>query len=183
MKILSAEKAPDITVLGIDPGLSSTGYAVLHQYSGRLVFQEGGLITTASNRPLEERLKEIFRGLTEVVEGHRPDLVAVEDLYSDYQNPASAVLMGHARGVCLLVAANHCLPVASYRPTRVKKSLTGNGRASKQQVKGMVKVILELAAEPTSEHVADAIAVALCHLREIRVQELNLHRQSRPGGG
>ena len=183
MKILPVEKAPAVTVLGIDPGLSSTGYAVLHQHGDRLVFREGGLITTASSRSLEERLKEIFWGLSEVVAGHRPDLVAVEDLYSDYQNPASAVLMGHARGVCLLVAANHCLPVASYRPTRVKKSLTGNGRASKRQVKGMVKVMLGLAAEPTSEHVADAIAVALCHLRETRVQGLNRHNRGRPGGG
>lgn len=159
-------------MVGIDPGLSSTGYAVLREYSGMVSFQEGGIISTPSTWSLEERLKEIFDGLTEVVALFKPDLMAVEDLYSDYQNPISAVLMGHARGVCLLAAARHSVPVASYRPTRVKKSLTGNGRASKQQVKGMVKVVLGLAAEPASEHVADAIAVALCHLRENRVNNI-----------
>lgn len=159
---------PRITVVGIDPGLSSTGYAVLHETGGRVCFREGGLITTPSSMALEDRLKEIFLGLTEVVASFRPDLVAVEDLYSDYKNPTSAVLMGHARGACLLAAANQSVPVASYRPTRVKKSLTGNGRASKQQVKSMVQVVLQLSAEPRSEHVADAIAVALCHLRERR---------------
>lgn len=166
------DRPPGITVVGIDPGLSSTGYAVLRENNGLISFLEGGIISTPSTMSLEERLKEIFVGLTEVVGGFKPELVAVEDLYSDYQNPISAVLMGHARGVCLLAAANQSVPVASYRPTRVKKSLTGNGRASKQQVKGMVKVVLGLSAEPASEHVADAIAVALCHLREKRVNSI-----------
>lgn len=169
MNVPAAEKPSGITVLGIDPGLSNTGYAVLQEVNGTVAFREGGIISTPSNRPLEDRLREIYLGLTEVVASFEPDLVAVEDLYSDYQNPASAVLMGHARGVCLLAASSHSVPVASYRPTRVKKSLTGNGRASKQQVKSMVKVVLRLSVEPSSEHVADAIAVALCHLQERRV--------------
>jgi crossover junction endodeoxyribonuclease RuvC len=171
-QVPEVEKSPGITVVGIDPGLANTGYAVLREINGKISFQEGGIISTPSNRPLEDRLKEIFLGLTEVVASFEPDLVAVEDLYSDYQNPASAVLMGHARGVCLLAASSHSVPVASYRPTRVKKSLTGNGRASKQQVKSMVKVVLQLPSEPHSEHVADAIAVALCHLRERQVSAI-----------
>lgn len=157
-------------VLGIDPGLADTGYAIINGFRGRLTLQEGGLIRTGSQYPLNQRLREIYTELNAVIRGLQPAVVAIEDLYSDYLNPGTAILMGHARGVCLLAAAECGLAVCSYTPTRVKKSLTGNGRASKEQVKAMVRLNLGLEPGPLSEHIADAIAVALCH---IRCQQIN----------
>jgi crossover junction endodeoxyribonuclease RuvC len=157
----------DYRVLGIDPGLANTGYAVISKVEGQLVLRNGGLIHTDSKIPLTQRLKEIYQELNLVINEQMPAIVAMEDLYSDYRNPGTAILMGHARGICLLSAANHGLEVISYSPARVKKSLTGNGRASKDQVKAMVRITLELDQELTSEHVADALAVALCHIREL----------------
>jgi crossover junction endodeoxyribonuclease RuvC len=158
-------------ILGIDPGLADTGYAIVNG-SGRLPFLlEGGLIRTNRKVPLNFRLKEIYDELVSVIQAKAPTIVAMEDLFTDYRNPSTAILMGHARGVCLLAAANCGLSVMSYSPARVKKSLTGNGRASKEQVKAMVRVTLGLREEPSSEHVADAIAVALCHLRELSARD------------
>ena len=158
-------KQTEYKVLGIDPGLADTGYAIISKIQGQLVLREGGLIRTDSKDPLNQRLKEIYVELNAVINGQLPAIVAIEDLYSDYHNPSTAILMGHARGVCLLAAANYGLTVKSYTPARVKKSLTGNGRASKEQVKAMVRINLGLDQRSISEHVADAIAVALCHFR------------------
>ncbi len=157
-------------VLGIDPGLADTGYAIISEVKGQLVLQEGGLIRTDSQYPLNQRLREIYAELNAVIRGQQPAVVAIEDLYSDYLNPSTAILMGHARGVCLLAAADYGLTVSSYTPARVKKSLTGNGRASKEQVKAMVRINLGLEQKPLSEHIADAIAVALCHIRCQRIK-------------
>jgi len=156
----------DITVLGIDPGLSSTGYAVLQRKAGRIEWIEGGVIATSSEDDLPLRLSELYREVQTLLDAFAPAAVAVEDLFTAYRNPSAAVLMGHARGVCLLAAGERGLPVISYTATRVKKSLTGNGRASKLQVMQMVKTVLGLSQMPASEHIADAAAVALCFLWE-----------------
>ena len=150
-------------ILGIDPGLASTGYGVIDCTDGRPTLVEGGVITTDKDKPLEERIEQIYRELAELIEEFHPDSMAVEDLYTSYRHPRTAVLMGHARGVMFLAAAQHGTPVAGYSPARLKKAITGNGSASKRQVQLMVQTILGLGKPPTPDHVADALAAALCH--------------------
>jgi len=128
------------------------------------VLEAGFVATTAEGRaPLETRLKSIHESICEIIERLKPDAMAVEQLYSHYAHPRTAILMGHARGVIFLAASRGGVPVVSYSATQVKKSLTGNGRAGKEQVQRMVQTVLGLGALPSPPDVADALAVALCH--------------------
>lgn len=156
-----------LTVLGIDPGLRVTGYAVVNYNGGIPKVREAGVLRTKDKDTLEMRLKTIFDGLDNIIGEFRPDSIAVEKLYSHYNHPQTAVVMGHARGMIFLCAANHEIPVESYASTRIKKSLTGNGRASKLQVQKSVKSLLRLREIPKPPDVADAIATALCHCEAI----------------
>jgi len=113
--------------------------------------------------PLEKRLLEIHRGISEVICEFAPTIVVVEELYSKYAHPKTAILMGHARGIIYLAAAAQAIPVLSYASTRIKNSLTGHGRASKEQVQRMVQRAFRLDRIPHPPDVADALAVALCH--------------------
>jgi crossover junction endodeoxyribonuclease RuvC len=149
-----------ITVLGVDPGLECTGYAVVHVPLGRVV--DAGLIRTRADRSLAERLREIDAGLHDVLSEHETDLLAVEDLYSHYKHPRTAILMGHARGIVLLAAARRSIEVISVSATQIKKSLTGNGHASKLQVQRAIMAVLSLEVLPEPADVADALAVAVC---------------------
>lgn len=153
-------------IIGVDPGLRQTGYAVL-QASGpgshRFRLLEAGLVQTAAGQPLESRLAQLYDGLCELFQQHKPSVVAIEDLYAHYAHPRTAILMGHARGVMLLAAAAAGAQVRSYAPARVKMALAGNGAASKRQMQLMVQSILGLSCVPEPDHVADAIAVGLCH--------------------
>ena len=157
-----------LIVLGIDPGLKTTGYAIVKSEGKAFDVIEAGKISTAENIPLERRLKVLFDGLNEVISEFEPQAMAVEELYSHYSHPLTAVIMGHARGLIYLAAALKAIPVKSYASTRIKKSLTGNGRASKMQVQRSVKGILKLQKLPEPPDVADAIAVALCHIESAR---------------
>lgn len=156
-------------ILGVDPGLGATGYGLVEWKAGRAVLLEAGVIRGLSRAPTQDRLKALYDSLSEVIDEHAPDVMATEDLYSKYGRPQTAILMGHARGVIFLAAADRGMPVFSYRPTRIKKALTGNGRATKAQVQRMVQVRLELNRIPEPEDVADALAVALCHCQSLRV--------------
>jgi crossover junction endodeoxyribonuclease RuvC len=157
-----------LTVLGIDPGLQRTGYAVI-EYNGKAVkLQEAGVLTTSGKDSLEIRLKTISDSLDEILSEFHPDSMVVEKLYSHFNHPQTAVVMGHARGIILRCAAGQCIPVISYASTRIKKSVTGNGRASKSQVQRSVTSILKLKEVPEPPDVADAIAVALCHIEAAR---------------
>lgn len=151
-------------VLGVDPGLERTGYAVLDVGADQVI--DAGLVRTDTGRPLAERLREIDTGIREVLADHAVSLVAVEDLYAHYKHPKTAILMGHARGVVLLAAAAKRIDVMSLAATRVKKALTGNGHASKVQMQRAIMTRLGLACEPEPNDVADAMAVALCAARE-----------------
>jgi len=151
-------------VLGIDPGLNRTGYGVVRREGGRAVLVQGGVVRSRATDPLEQRVLEIHQGVAEVVEQFRPESVAVEELYSTYKHPKTAILMGHARGAIFLAAARHGVPVSSYSATRIKKILTGSGRADKAQVQSVIQHEFGLAALPEPNDVADALAVALCHL-------------------
>lgn len=152
------------TIVGIDPGLNTTGYGVLECTRSRPPkLLEAGVVRGGSSRSLEKRLMEIFQGVQEVLSNFHPQAVAVEQLYSHYDRPQTAILMGHARGVICLAATLAGIPVMHYAATQVKRMLTGNGRAPKQQVQLAICRELGLAQPPEPPDVADALAIALCH--------------------
>lgn len=155
--------------LGIDPGLERTGYGVIDVAAPgvppRLV--EAGVIRTRRDDDLADRLLEIRVGLAAVLAEFRPDAAAVEALYAHYKHPRTAILMGHARGVVFLAAAEAGVPVAGYNATKVKKSLTGSGHASKMQMQRAIQSAFGLAEPPEPADVADALAVALCHAHRV----------------
>nr|WP_146576594.1 crossover junction endodeoxyribonuclease RuvC [Neorhodopirellula pilleata] len=147
--------------MGIDPGLNITGYAVISRDGGNLKLCEAGVVRSRARDTLPQRLKEISDGVREVIAAHPIDSVVIEQLFSHYERPRTAILMGHARGVICLAAAEAGLPITHYEPTRVKKVMTGNGHASKSQMQLAVKLQLSLATVPEPADVADAMAVAL----------------------
>ena len=152
-------------ILGIDPGLHLTGYGVIDTGSAVPRLVEAGVIRTNERNTMAERLNEIASALDEIVGEFSPDVVAIEELYSHYAHPRTAIIMGHARGVVFLKAAERGLQVFPYAATRVKKSLLGNGRATKSQVQMMIRSSLGLSKIPEPPDAADALAVALCHVR------------------
>lgn len=149
-------------VLGIDPGLANTGYGVVAQRQGRLVALDGGTIQTKSGLPTERRLVDIHAAVDALLAEHEPDSVALEELYFG-QNVRTAFAVGQARGVVLLAAGQRGLPCESYTPQAVKGAVCGNGRAGKEQVARMVTALLSLTTTPSTDHAADALAVAVCH--------------------
>lgn len=151
-----------VIVLGIDPGLGNTGYGVVAQHHGRLVALDGGVIQTPAGMPPPLRLARVHEGIARVIDDHRPDAVAVEDLYFG-ANVASALAVGQARGVVLLAAGQRDVPCSSYTPQQVKAGVCGSGRAAKDQVQRMVQSLLALEELPRPDHAADALAVAICH--------------------
>jgi crossover junction endodeoxyribonuclease RuvC len=150
-------------IVGVDPGLNVTGYAVVEKRLGRLALVEAGVIRGRSKGDLAARLEEIHAGVTDVIATLKPAALALEELYSHYERPKTAILMGHARGVICLAATQAGLPVHSYAATQVKRLLTGNGRAPKSQVQQAICHEFSLAAPPEPPDVADALAIALCH--------------------
>ena len=154
---------PPIRVLGVDPGLNTTGYGVLEVAAGGPRLCEAGVVRGRTRGSLTARLAEIHAGLSDVISSFRPTVMSLEELYSHYQRPRTSILMGHARGVICLAAAQAGIQVAHYSATRIKKTLTGNGRAPKIQVQQAVQRELRLAALPEPADVADALAIALCH--------------------
>jgi crossover junction endodeoxyribonuclease RuvC len=157
-------------VIGFDPGLHLTGYGVLTAASSKPKLVEAGLFRIPRNLPLADRLCQLHRSAVELLEEHRPTSVAVEELFSHYQRPKTAILMGHARGVLLLAAASMGIPVAHYLPTRVKRFLTGNGHASKVQIQQAIHLEFGLKGKSGPPDVADAMAIAMCHLHTLRVE-------------
>lgn len=154
-----------VRILGVDPGLRRTGYGVIEAGGGEIQLIEGGVIRGDLGRvPLPDRLLEIHRGVAEVIAEYRPKVVALEQLFSHYGHPRTAILMGHARGVICLAAAEAGLPVYDYPAARIKMALTGSGRASKDQMQRMIQRHLNLDEIPAPHDVADALAVAVCHL-------------------
>jgi len=154
-------------VLGIDPGLSVTGYGLVDSAGRKPRLIEAGIIRSSTSRPLERRLLELYEGLEEVVGEFVPDVFSVEELYSHYRHPKTAVIMGHARGVLFLVAGRKDIPVFSYSATRIKKSLTGEGRATKEQIASMIYRTVDCSDVTIQSDVTDAIAAALCHINSI----------------
>ena len=152
-------------VLGIDPGVANTGYGVIRG-GARLAALDGGVIETPAGQPAERRLATIFARVEELLDEHRPDAVALEDLYFG-ANARSAFAVGQARGVVMLAAGRRSLACSSYTPQQVKSAVCGSGRADKDQVIRMVQALLCLAAPPSPDHAADALAVAICHANRV----------------
>jgi crossover junction endodeoxyribonuclease RuvC len=157
-------------VLGIDPGLASTGYGVVARRGGRLVALDGGVISTPSDMAAELRLAAIHRQVDDLLAEHGPDAVALEDLFFG-QNVRSAFAVGQARGVVMLAAGQRGIPCQGYTPQQVKGAVCGSGRAPKDQVARMVQALLALAALPTPDHAADALAVAICHAQHAPLRQ------------
>ncbi|HHH76446.1 MAG TPA: crossover junction endodeoxyribonuclease RuvC, partial [Phycisphaerae bacterium] len=149
-------------ILGIDPGLNITGYAVLDFARGSADIVEAGAFRTDSTGSLADRISQIYDDLSELIAELTPEVAAIEELYSHYKHPRTSILMGHARGVILLACQQGGLDLQSIAATKVKKSLTGNGHASKEQVQMAVQSVFNLPEPPKPADVADAIAIALC---------------------
>jgi crossover junction endodeoxyribonuclease RuvC len=150
-------------VLGIDPGLANTGFGVVRGDAGRLCALDGGLIETEAGVAGELRLAQIKAEIAALLDRHAPSAVALEDLYFG-ANVRSAFAVGQARGVVMAEAGSRGIPCHSYTPQQVKSAVCGAGRAGKDQVGRMVAVLLGLGEPAASDHAADALAVAICHV-------------------
>ncbi|MGH7176941.1 MAG: crossover junction endodeoxyribonuclease RuvC [Tepidisphaeraceae bacterium] len=149
-------------ILGIDPGLLLTGYGVIEFDPARPKLVDAGVIRLKPRASIPDRLVELEIELDGLFDEHKPDVVAVEQLYSHYKHPRTAILMGHARGVILLVAQRRGCRAEEFAANRIKQSLTGHGHASKQQMQRAVQSMWNLKSAPEPPDVADALAVALC---------------------
>ncbi|MBV8299389.1 MAG: crossover junction endodeoxyribonuclease RuvC [Candidatus Eremiobacteraeota bacterium] len=148
-------------ILGVDPGLRTTGYGVVELRDGGLRLVEGGVLQPDPKEPLERRLVQLYDAMVEVVRATRPDCMVVEELWTSYEHPQTAVLMGHARGVLVLAAGAHGVPVQHLAHAEVKRALVGSGAATKAQIKGMVVQLLGLVTPPQPDDVSDALALAI----------------------
>lgn len=148
-------------ILGVDPGTVKTGYGLV-QEDGRVIRPlKYGVIKLSSRLSITERLKQIYHCLSEIIEEFNPSIIALENIFFS-KNVQSAIKIGEARSVVMLLAGLNHIDIKEYSPARIKQSVVGNGRASKRQVQGMVKTLLELKETP-EEDASDALAVALCH--------------------
>ncbi|HSW59631.1 MAG TPA: crossover junction endodeoxyribonuclease RuvC [bacterium] len=148
-------------ILGIDPGSIKTGFGLINVSGNSYTHIENGLIAPPKGMEFKERVAYIFRGVTETIEEFKPDYLSLEDIFIS-KNAQSALKLGHIRGAVMSAAVVHGVPVFEYSPTRVKQSITGNGRAEKFQIQEMVKLLLKLKEIP-QEDAADALAVAITH--------------------
>jgi crossover junction endodeoxyribonuclease RuvC len=153
-------------ILGLDPGLQVTGYGLLDDGPSGPTVVEAGVIRSTESREttdLAPRLVTLYDGLMEVLEQHKPGVMAMEQLYAHYEHPRTAILMAHARGCFILAASKMNIDVVSYAATSVKKTITGHGRASKEQMQHAIQRELGLQKLPEPHDVSDALALALCH--------------------
>lgn len=153
-----------LRILGVDPGLNITGYAVIDVIDYQQIeVVEAGIVRSKPRNDLPTRLATIYEGISDVMESLKPQIVSLEELYSHYERPKTSIIMGHARGVICLATKQHNIPLHHYAATQVKRVLTGNGRAPKNQIGLAVTRHLNLDAVPEPADVGDALAIALCH--------------------
>jgi crossover junction endodeoxyribonuclease RuvC len=151
-----------VIVLGIDPGISNTGYGVVERRGSNLLALDGGVIVTHKDTPLERRLATIADRIGALIDKHRPDAMAVESIYFG-KNVETAFLVGQARGAVVCEAGRRELPVSSYTPQQIKLAVCGSGGADKQQVQRMVGALLDLTGPAPPDHATDALAAGICH--------------------
>lgn len=148
--------------MGFDPGAANFGFGIVRAEGPRMSALDGGVITTPASESMEARLGRIHRGVSELIELHRPDSVAFEEVYFG-RNVRSAMSVGQATGVAMLAASQYGIGCHAYTPQAVKMSVCGSGAADKHQVQRMVGNLLRLGGAPSPDHAADALAVAICH--------------------
>jgi crossover junction endodeoxyribonuclease RuvC len=158
-------------VLGIDPGTITMGYGVIESNNDDISMVDCGALVTSERSPIGERLCYLYRELLCIIENYRPDMVAVEQPFVA-SNARSALAIGRAQAIALLAAATQDIPSAEYTPAQVKQSVANYGASSKAQVQEMVRLQLNLTEVPHPDDAADALAVAICHLRQMHVSEL-----------
>lgn len=159
-------------VLGVDPGLRTTGYGIIDATNGRVRLVEAGVIAPNPRATLEVRLSELHAAMVEIVRTLRPDCMVVEELWTGYRNPSTAVLMGHARGVLCLAGGENGVAVQTLAHTLVKRALVGSGAARKEQVKKMVVHLLGLRTSPQPDDVSDALALAIAYALRARSKDV-----------
>lgn len=157
-------------ILGVDPGIATVGYGVVELVGNKYRVIDYGAILTPSDQLFPDRLRSVYDQLNDVIIRHRPDDLAIEELFFN-KNVKTAIKVGHARGVEILAAVNHDLEVYEYTPLQVKQAVVGYGRAEKRQVQEMVKILLNLEKIPKPDDVADALAVAICHGSSLKFKE------------
>lgn len=156
-------------IIGIDPGTGILGFGVIDVSKNKAKLVTAGVIKTPAHTPLDERLEEIFDGLTEIITETKPDVMAIEKLFFA-QNVTTAMSVSHARGVAMLTGRKAKLPIAEYTPLQIKQTLTGYGKADKKQVQEMVRVHLGLQEVPKPDDCADALATAITYSLMARIQ-------------
>lgn len=157
-------------VMGIDPGTIVMGYGVIES-GNELVLVDFGALAAPASQPIAERLSYFYNALVGIIKRHQPDVVAVEQPFFA-KNARSALAIGRAQAIALLAAANLHIPTCEYTPAQVKQRVSGYGASSKEQIQEMVRLQLNLAEVPEPADAADALAVAICHLSEVHVNNL-----------
>ena len=158
-------------ILGIDPGTIVMGYGVIESKDDEIALVDYGALTTQANSPIGERLSFLYHKLMEIILRHHPDAVAIEQPFLA-KNVKSAMAIGRAQAIAILAAANKRIPTYEYTPTQVKQKVANYGASSKEQIQEMVKLQLGLSEIPQPSDASDALAVAICHLRETHLSEL-----------
>jgi crossover junction endodeoxyribonuclease RuvC len=157
-----------LRILGVDPGLRVTGYGVIDVNGKVAKLVEAGVVRTGDKSGIAERLRRIHGALTDLVDETKPETIVIEKLYAHYKHPATAILMGHVRGVVCLISGTSGIPLMSLPSTHVKKSVTGMGHAGKLQMQKMIQHTLGLKNLPEPPDVADALAIALTYASTLR---------------
>ena len=159
-------------ILGIDPGTGICGFGVVEiTKTNKPVAKDFGVIATPPHTPLPERLEDIYNSMNEIIEQDKPDLISIEKLFFS-KNITTGISVAEARGICLLAAKQHDLPMYEYTPNEIKKTLTGYGSAGKKQMQEMVRIQLGLKEVPKPDDAADALAAAITHLLSSRADLL-----------
>jgi crossover junction endodeoxyribonuclease RuvC len=160
-----------LKILGVDPGLNTTGYGIIKTNKQHLDFITAGTITTKTSQPFPERLEILYTNMSDIIEEHSPDIFAIEETFVNI-NARSSLMLGHARGVLILSAQILELPIYEYATRLIKKSITGNGAASKKQVKYMVEHLLNTKSIPKSLDISDALATAITFFNQHKFKQL-----------
>jgi crossover junction endodeoxyribonuclease RuvC len=166
-------------VLGIDPGTVTMGYGMVESRDDEVALIDCGALTSSERSPIGERLSYLYKELLEIIQHHQPDAVVVEQPFVA-SNVRSALAIGRAQAIALLAAANKGIPTFEYTPAQVKQMVTNYGASSKEQIQEMVRLQLGLAEVPQPDDAADALALAICHLREIHLSNLLARQGERP---
>ena len=158
-------------ILGIDPGLTKTGYGLISNKEGVSELIDFGIITPNKKDSTPQRLYTIYSDIEQLIDKYKPNIFSIEDVFFS-KNFKSALMLGHARGAAILAAAKYNIPVFEYSARKVKQSITGNGNADKTQIQYMIKQIFNLRVLPEPLDASDALGIALCHINQIKLNEL-----------